>query len=85
MNMQDEMVSALEKQRIAIKREGNPTAETRIDRIRRAINLLQTNGDMLCDAMSTDFGHRSTHQSRMTDIAAAVMPLKHAKKIYVVG
>ena len=80
MNMQDEMVSALEKQRIAIKREGNPTAETRIDRIRRAINLLQTNGDMLCDAMSTDFGHRSTHQSRMTDIAAAVMPLKHAKK-----
>ena len=80
MNMQDEMVSAIEKQRIAIKREGNPTAETRIDRIRRAINLLQTNGDMLCDAMSTDFGHRSTHQSRMTDIAAAVLPLKHAKK-----
>ena len=80
MDIHKEMVTALERQRIASKVEGNPTAETRIDRINRAISLLQTNSKILCEAMSADFGHRSKHQSRMTDITAAVLPLKHAAK-----
>ena len=76
----EEMLITLELQRNSSKAEGKPSAKTRIDRIDRAINLLQTNGKILCDAMSEDFGHRSKHQSRMTDIAAAILPLRHAKK-----
>ena len=58
----EEMLITLELQRNSSKAEGKPSAKTRIDRIDRAINLLQKNGKILCDAMSEDFGHRSKHQ-----------------------
>ena len=35
---------------------------------------------MLIDAMSSDFGHRSTHQSLFTDIAGSIGPLRIAQK-----
>lgn len=77
---QQEMQLVLQKQRKAYLREGLVTADTRIDRISRAIEILQTHGSALCEAMREDFGHRSTHQSKITDIGASISPLKHAKK-----
>ena len=71
---------ALERQRKAFMGEGVVSAETRIDRIARAIAILVDYQDDLCQAMSADFGHRSVHQSRMADIYGALEPLKHAKK-----
>ncbi|HIG40551.1 MAG TPA: coniferyl aldehyde dehydrogenase [Gammaproteobacteria bacterium] len=75
-----EMQIILDRQKKAYLREGAVTAETRIDRIDRTIELLQKYGTKLCDAMAADFGHRSIQQSKMTDIDGSIGPLKDAKK-----
>lgn len=77
---QDEMQTVLDRQKQAYLAEGIVSVETRIDRIDRAIAILQNHGDRLSDAMAADFGHRSIDQSRATDIEGSVGPLKHAKK-----
>ena len=48
--------------------------------LERAVSLLTTHQDRLVEAMSSDFGHRSSHQSLLTDIAGSVGPLRHAQK-----
>jgi coniferyl-aldehyde dehydrogenase len=76
--------SALEQilasQRLAIQQEGVVSAETRIDRIDRAIGQLVKYQDAIAEALSSDFGHRSFQHSKLMDVAAAVAPLAHARK-----
>lgn len=76
----DELGSILAKQKAAHIRDGAPSAEERIYRIDRAVDLLVTHGDALNKAMAEDFGHRSLDQSGFTDIAGSIGPLKHSKK-----
>jgi coniferyl-aldehyde dehydrogenase len=70
----------LEKQKAACIREGLPSAETRIERLDKSIELLCNHSDALCDAMNADFGHRSIDQSRFSDIGGSIHALKFAKK-----
>lgn len=77
---QADMQAILDRQKQAYLAEGEVTAETRIDRIDRAIDILKNNGPKLCEAMAADFGHRSLDQSKMTDVDGAIGPLEHAKK-----
>jgi coniferyl-aldehyde dehydrogenase len=77
---QEEMLTTLSRQRDAYIAEGAVSAETRIDRISRSIDLLERNSQALCEAMRVDFGHRSMAQSKITDISSAIGPLKHARK-----
>ncbi|MFT6434300.1 MAG: coniferyl-aldehyde dehydrogenase [Candidatus Azotimanducaceae bacterium] len=74
------MEAILASQKRAYIREGEVSAEIRIDRIDRAIGILQNNGPKLCEAMAADFGHRSIQQSKLTDIDGSIGPLKDAKK-----
>ena len=76
----DHIRAILERQRTSFLQEGPPSLEVRRDRIDRAIDLLVTHQARLCDAVSADFGHRSRHQTLITDIYASVEPLKHARK-----
>jgi coniferyl-aldehyde dehydrogenase len=69
-----------EKQKAGFLKEGPPSAATRIERLDKSIDLLYTHGDELCAAMSADFGHRSTDQSRFSDISGSLDTLKYAKK-----
>ena len=75
-----EMMSVLDRQKKSYIAEGEVSAETRIDRIDRAIDLLKKNGDKLCEAMAADFGHRSIEQSKLTDVEGAIGPLKDSRK-----
>ena len=75
-----QMQNILAKQKAAHLRDGIPSAETRIEWMDKAIDLLITHQDELCRAVADDFGHRSLDQTRMTDIAAGVSSLKYAKK-----
>jgi coniferyl-aldehyde dehydrogenase len=77
---QADMQAVLDRQKQAYIAEGVVTAETRIDRLDRAINILKTHGTKLSEAMAADFGHRSMDQSKLTDIDGAIGPLEHAKK-----
>lgn len=76
----EEMQDVLDKQKRAHIASGEVSAETRIDRIERSINILKKHGARLSDAMAADFGHRSLDQSKLTDIDGAIGPLEHAKK-----
>jgi len=70
----------LQEQKAACIRDGLPSAETRIERLDKSIALLCDHGDALCEAMSADFGHRSTDQSSFSDIGGSIDTLKYAKK-----
>ncbi|MDE2182420.1 MAG: coniferyl aldehyde dehydrogenase, partial [Alphaproteobacteria bacterium] len=76
---QDRMRQVLERQRAAVVAVGAPSAELRIDRISRAIDLLVRRQDDIAEALREDFGHRSVQATLLTDIAAAVGPLKQAR------
>jgi coniferyl-aldehyde dehydrogenase len=70
----------LENMKAAGLREGLPSADTRIERLDKAIELLCSHSDALCEAMNGDFGHRSIDQSRFSDIGGSIDALKFAKK-----
>lgn len=74
------MPEILARQRQAFLNEGAVSAETRIQRLDAAINLVFDNQAALVEAMSADFGNRSRHQSLMSDVYASLESLKHVKK-----
>ncbi len=74
------MRDILARQQKAFLNDGAVSAETRIDRLDRAINLVFDNQHALVDAMSADFGNRSRHQSLMSDVYASLESLKHVKQ-----
>ena len=80
ISAENAMQGLLTKQRNAHLKEGAPTAEKRIDRINRAINVLVENRDALDEAVSSDFGHRSKDVTSFADTATSIAQLKFAKK-----
>ncbi len=74
------MDSVLRKQKQAFLAEGVVSAETRIDRIDRVVALLVDHQKEICDALSSDFGHRSSHLSLLADIAGSIGTLKYSRK-----
>jgi len=77
--LDENMRRTLDRQRAAQLDQQTPSAETRIDRIDRAIDLLVRRQTDFEDAMLQDFGHRSRDMSALTDIAPSIAALKFAK------
>ena len=76
----EDMRITLDRQRKAFLTEGVVSAAARIDRIDRAINILEKHGSRFGDAIAADFGHRSQELSKQTDIDGSIAPLKYARK-----
>ncbi len=74
-----QMQAALEAQKRVNTRRGPPSAAQRKDRLTRCITLLLNHKDELVDAIQADFGTRSRDMTLLTDIAAAIGPLKQAR------
>jgi coniferyl-aldehyde dehydrogenase len=55
-------------------------ASVRIDRLRRAIELLLSHQSELCIALAADFGQRPAAVTRAMDILPAVLSLKYARR-----
>ncbi|PCC72132.1 coniferyl-aldehyde dehydrogenase [Nannocystis exedens] len=72
------MRDVLRRQREAFTAELPVGAAIRKDRLRRALELVFNHQGQLTQALSADFGHRSTTQSTITDIMSSVKALKHA-------
>jgi len=73
------MRAVLDMQKAAQTRKGPPSAPLRKDRLTRCIDLLLTHKDEFVDAIIADFGARSRDMTLLTDIAAAIGPLKQAR------
>ena len=76
----NDMDQLLALQRAACLDQGAVSAEVRIDRLDRALRLLHGHQDRIVAALDQDFGGRSPHQTRMSDVYATMEALKHAKK-----
>jgi len=77
---EQQMQAALQRQREAYLAEGVVSAETRIDRIDRAINLLVDNAERISEALNTDFVCRPRQVNLMTDVSGSLGSLKHCRK-----
>lgn len=78
--IEQQMLAALELQREDYLREGVVTAETRIDRLQRGVDVLVKYNDRLVDALNSDFTCRPREVTLLTDIGAGIAPMKHAIK-----
>ncbi len=73
------MDELLQAQRAAALTEGEPTAQVRIDRLTRAIEMLVSAQSRFCEALAQDFGQRPEPISRFMDVLPAVHSLSLAR------
>lgn len=76
----EDMMKLFDAQRAAFHKELPVSYETRMDRINRTAQMILDNQDALCEAVSNDFGHRSSVQTIMTDLMSVVGHAKDHKK-----
>ena len=74
------MQAALAAQKHSYLAEGDVSAETRIDRIDRAINVLVKYSEQISEAMNADFGCRPRQVNLMTDVTGSIECMKHSRK-----
>ncbi|MDX1735003.1 MAG: aldehyde dehydrogenase family protein, partial [Halioglobus sp.] len=77
---EEKMKATLQAQRDAYLAEGVVTAETRIDRMQRAIDTMIKHQDKAIDALNSDFTCRPREVTLLTDLGAGIAPMKHAIK-----
>jgi len=77
---EEKMLKTLRLQRESYLSEGEVSAETRIDRLDRTIDVLVANAEKISEAMNADFGCRPRQVNLMTDVTGSLENLKHAKK-----
>jgi coniferyl-aldehyde dehydrogenase len=65
-------------QRAAFEKDRYPSVEKRIDRLQRLRNAIKAKRDVIIEAISRDFGHRSTEESRVAEIAGTCANLDYA-------
>jgi len=75
----DRMRQVLAAQKAAHIRVGAPSAELRMERLERCIQLLVKHEADIVKALNDDFGNRAAAVSGITDVAGSIGPLKHAK------
>ena len=79
-DIEQQMQATLDTQREAYLKEGVVSAETRIDRIQRGVDVLIKYNEKIADALNTDFTCRPREVTLLTDVGAGIAPLKHAIK-----
>ena len=80
IDAEEKMLELLRLQRESYLAEGEVSAETRIDRLDRTIDVLVVNAEKISEAMNSDFGCRPRQVNLMTDVTGSLENLKHAKK-----
>lgn len=80
MSESNQSQQLLDTQRAAFTAEGFAGVKARRHRLERAIDLLVTHQQAICDAHSADFGQRSQTLTRFVDILPALSSLKHARR-----
>ncbi|CAG9297208.1 coniferyl aldehyde dehydrogenase [Celerinatantimonas diazotrophica] len=75
-----ELLKTLTRLKDAHLKQGPANAQLRRDRLQRAIALLHDNREQLSEAISHDFGHRSTYQSLLADVASSINALNFASE-----
>ena len=72
------LVSAFERLRAASRATPSPSYELRKDLLMRLLALVQENQHAIEQAISADYGHRSVHETRLTELMPVEASIKHA-------
>jgi coniferyl-aldehyde dehydrogenase len=78
MNTASTLLADFERLRGASRRDSDVALEVRQDRLRRLLALLNDHASAFEDAISTDFGHRSKHETRLAEAMVVESSIKHA-------
>jgi coniferyl-aldehyde dehydrogenase len=78
-HMTEQLHLHLQTQRVAFRREPYPTVAVRRDRLQRLRALVDEHGEALAAAISADFGHRSLHETRLTELFVLGATIKHTE------
>jgi len=76
----DALEAALDRHRAAFRAEPYPTEAQRRDRVERLADALQDRREAIAEAIASDFGHRSSHETLVADVAVSVLGLRHTAK-----
>jgi len=73
-----ELLRRFEAQRAAFAREPNPDAAVRRDRLARLLAMVREREHDLVAAIDRDFGHRSTHETRLAELYIVTAAARYA-------
>lgn len=72
--------AALDQQRAAYFRQPEPDRGQRLHDLSQLEKLLREQQDAICEAISQDYGHRSRHETLLTEVLPALNAIRYAKK-----
>jgi coniferyl-aldehyde dehydrogenase len=75
-----DMARILASQRQAFAGDMTPSHAVRTDRLRRLLDMTERHGPALVAAISSDFGHRSPHETRLADLMLVAAATRHAMR-----
>ncbi len=71
---------ALARQRAAVRTTPVPSEATRRADLQTLERFVRENADALCEAISRDYGHRSTHETQLAEVLPVLKEIEHAMK-----
>ncbi|MBE0620816.1 MAG: coniferyl aldehyde dehydrogenase [Burkholderiales bacterium] len=74
------LYAILERQRAAFAEEMNPSLAVRRDRLARLAAMGEKHAAEIIDAISADFGHRSSHETQMAELVLVGATIRHAQR-----
>ena len=74
------LVELLARQRAAFIKEMNPSAAVRDDRLARLAAMCEKHASDIIEAIDADFGHRSSHETRMAELLIVGSSARHARR-----
>jgi coniferyl-aldehyde dehydrogenase len=78
--VRERLQACLDFQRRAWRKQGPLTRERREQALEDLAQEVVRHGDGFAQAISQDFGHRSSHETRLADLYPVVAALRHARK-----
>jgi coniferyl-aldehyde dehydrogenase len=73
------LLASLTQQRAAHLLDPMPSHAQRLQDLDALAQFVQDHQDAICQAISADYGHRSRHETLLTDIAPVLSGIRHAK------
>jgi coniferyl-aldehyde dehydrogenase len=78
LELQFPLTEWLARQRRAFEAQPFPARAERVAKLKRLRAALRKHQDLLCDAMSADYGGRSHSESKLIDVLGPVLEINHA-------
>ena len=79
-DIEQQMQATLEMQRASYLKEGVVSAEARLDRLQRGVDVIIKYNGQIAEALNSDFTCRPREVTLLTDVGAGIAPMKHAIK-----